>query len=157
MQQSEFTRLLDISTADAIAFAKTILLDSLPVGYVYRVFPNQSYDDNRGPDVIVYPEDSLESLDDYIEMTRDECVSFLYRDGRIPEWIDISVGGANNNLTFIDCLCCGRFTDNDEHLYYTRCQRGPFGIKSPTFPPSVPFGEKHPRFRLADIPLKRRG
>lgn len=157
MQLSDFSRLLDVSTADAIAFAKTILLDDLPVNVAYRVFPNQSHDDNRAPDVFVYPEDSLESIDDYIEMSRDECVRFLYRDGRVPEWIDISVGSADNKLTYIDCLCCGRFTDDDERLYYVRSDRGPFGIKSPTFPTSIPFGETRPRFWIADMPKRRGG
>ncbi len=151
MQQSEFTRLLDVSTANAIAFAKTQLLDDLPDEYVYRVFPNQSFDDNRDPDEIVYPDDSLKSIHDHIEMTRDDCIRYLYREGRIPEWIDISVGATDASLTYIDLRCCGRFTDNDERLYYNRCQRGPFGIKSPAFPPGIPLGEKKPKFRLADI------
>jgi hypothetical protein len=151
MQQSDFVRLLDLATADAIAFAKTMLLDQLPEKYIYRIFPNQSYDDNRDADVIVYPMDSLDSLDDYREMTRGDCIRFLYREGRIPEWIDISVGGADTNLTYVDCRCCGRFTNDDERLYYNRRERGPFGVKSPTFPHWIPMGEKSPRFRLADI------
>lgn len=156
MQLSEFAQLLDVSTADAIAFAKTMLLDHLPSNVAYRVFPNQSHDHNRRPDV-VYPDDSLNSPDDYLEMSREQCICFLYRVGRIPEWIDLSVGSADENLTYVDCLCCGRFTDEDERLYYARCERGPFGVKSPTFPTSKLFHETQPRFWLSDIPKRRRG
>jgi hypothetical protein len=154
MLLSEFTRLFDLSTSDAIAFAKTMLVDELPGEFTYRLFPNQSYDDNRAPDEIVYPDDSLESLHDFIEMSRNECINFLFRDGRIPEWIDISVGAADATRTYIYLLCCGRFTNDDNRLYYNRCQRGPFGIKSPVFPRWIPLGETNPKFRLADSPSR---
>lgn len=150
MQQADFSRLLDLATADAIALAKMMLLDELSDQYVYRIFPNQSFDGNRDAEEIVYPMDSLGSIDDYIMMTRDECISFMYREGRLPEWIDISVGAAGADLTYIDCRCCGRFTDNDQRLYYNRTGRGPFGIKSPTLPNWILPGEKIPKFRLAD-------
>jgi hypothetical protein len=154
MDLSEFTRLFDLSTEDAISFAKTILLDSLPDELRFRLFPNQSHDDNRAPDEIVYPEDSLESLDQFLELSRDDCIRFLYRDGRIPAWIDVSVGAADATRTYIHLLCCGRYTDDDNRLCYNRCQRGPFGIKSPTFPPWIPFDEKNPKFRLADCSVR---
>lgn len=150
MNVSEFSRLLDVSTANAIAFAKTMLLDELPDKYVYRIFPNQSYDGNREDDEIVYPTDSLASLNDYREMTRDDCIRFLYRDGRIAEWIDISVGAADSNFTYVDCRCCGRFTDNDEKLYYNHTNCGPFGIKSPPIPYWTRSALDRPRFSLAD-------
>ncbi|MBL8814409.1 MAG: hypothetical protein JNL58_00150 [Planctomyces sp.] len=150
MNVSEFSQLLDLATADAIAFAKTMLLDELPDKYVYRIFPNQSYDGNREDEEIVYPADSLASLNDYREMTRDDCIRFLYRDGRIPEWIDISVGAADSNLTYVHCRCCGRFTDDDEKLYYNHTNRGPFGIKSPPIPYWIRSGVEGPRFSLGD-------
>ncbi len=152
MQLTDFERLLDTATASAIAFARTMILDTLPNSYIYRVFPNQSHDENRRPDVVVYPEDSLPSLNDYIEMTREQCLIFLYRNGRIPEWVDLSVGYADAMLTYVNCHCCGRFTDDDQRLYYNHRQLGPFGVKSPIFPKSIPFGDKNPKFWISEMP-----
>ena len=87
MLLSDFATLLDMSTADAIAFARSMVLDELPDSYTYRVFPNQSCDKHLEPDEVAYPGDSLDGLHDYIEMGRDDCIRFLYRGGRVPEWI----------------------------------------------------------------------
>lgn len=139
MQQAEFARLLDLCTEKSIAYAKTMVLNKLPDHIIYRVRPNQSCDTNLSPDEVVYPEDSLESLDEFIEMDRVGCLRFLYRDGRIPVWIDVSVVAANEQSTYVDYRCCGRFTNNDNLLYYG--DQGPFSIKSPILPPEFSLEE----------------
>ena len=80
MLLSDFATLLDASTADAIAFARSMVLDELPEDFTYRVFPNQSCVEHLEPDEVVNPDDSLYDLHDYIEMGRDDCLRFLYRE-----------------------------------------------------------------------------
>jgi hypothetical protein len=143
---SEFAVLLVTSTADAIAFARSMVLDELPANYRYRVFPNQSWDGPLEPDDVVYPNDSLDDMHGYIEMGRNACIRYLYRDGRVPQWIDISVGAVAYDFTYIYLRCCGRFTADDERLYYKRFDRGPFGIKSPTIPPHIELGDRETKF-----------
>jgi hypothetical protein len=150
MLVSDFATLLDTSTANAIAFARSMVLDDLPNSYIYRVFPNQSCDEHLGPDELVYPDDSLVDVHDYIEMGRDDCIHFLYRDGRVPEWIDISVGAVDHEFTYIYLRCCGRFTANDERLYYNQFDRGPFGVKSPAIPPNIELGDREIKFWIGD-------
>lgn len=150
MLLADFAALLDTSTADAIAFARSMLLDKLPECFTYRVFPNQSCDDHLEPDEFVFPNDSLDDLHDYIEMGRNDCIRYLYRNGRVPEWIDISVGAVDDRFTYIYLRCCGRFTANDERLYYNRCDRGPFGIKSPAIPPHIELGDRQTKFWIGD-------
>lgn len=158
MLLSDFAALLDTSTADAIAFARSMVLDELPDSYTYCVFPNQSCDEHREADEVVYPDDSLDGLHDYIEMGRDDCIRFLYRDGRVPEWIDISVGAVDYDFTYIYLRCCGRFTANDERLYYKQFDRGPFGIKSPAIPPHIELGDRETKFWIGDaVQPPRRG
>lgn len=158
MLLSDFATLLDASTADAIAFARSMVLDQLPDSFAYRVFPNQSCDGHLEPDEVVYPDDSLDDLHDYIEMGRDDCIRYLYRDGRVPEWIDISVGAVDYDFTYIYLRCCGRFTANDERLYYKRFDRGPFGIKSPAIPPQFELGDRDTTFWIGDaVPPPRSG
>ena len=72
------------------------------------------------------------------------------RIGRILEWIDISVGAVDYEFTYVYCRCCGRFTANDDRLYYKKFDRGPFGIESPPLPPHVALGEEPPRFWIDD-------
>lgn len=158
MLLSDFATLLDTSTADAIAFARSMVLDELPDSIAYRVFPNQSYDEHRAHDEVVYPDDSLAHTHDYIEMGRDDCIRYLYRDGRVPQWIDISVGAVAHGLTYIYLRCCGRFTADDERLYYKQLGRGPFSIKSPAIPPHVELGDRVTKFWIGDAvqPPRRR-
>ena len=40
MLLADFAKLLDTSTADAIAFARSMVLDELPDRFTYRVFTN---------------------------------------------------------------------------------------------------------------------
>jgi hypothetical protein len=150
MLLSEFASLLETSTAEAIAFARSMVFDELPANYTYRVFPNQSYDGHREPDDVVYPNDSLDDMHDFIEMGRDDCIRYLYRDGRVPQWIDISVGAVDYDFTYIYLRCCGRFTAHDERLYYKRFDRGPFGIKSPAIPPHIDLENRNTKFWIGD-------
>jgi len=150
MLLSDFATLLDTSTANAIAFARSMVLDELPDAFTYRVFPNQSCDEHLEPDEVIYANDSLDDIHDYLLMGRDDCLGFLYRDGRIPEWIDISVGAVDYDFTYIFLRCCGRFTANDDRLYYKRFDRGPFGIKSPSIPPHVALGDRDAKFWISD-------
>ncbi len=71
-------------------FTHEILIDELPLSYSYVIFPNQSYD--RNPltgDEELFPEDSLfENKPN--GSTKDEVVKFLWRKGKVPEWINLS-------------------------------------------------------------------
>lgn len=143
----------DTATAACVAFARTLVWDELPEAKTYRVFPNQSHDARLKPDEVVYPEDTLrEGV--YLAMSRDAALRFLYRNGRVPEWIDVSVGAADREFTYVNLLCCGRFTANDERLYYRSRGQGPFGIKSPNFPPGF-VGDRGDKFWLRESPPHR--
>ena len=128
-----------------------MVLDDLPDVFTYRLFPNQSCDEHLEPDDVVFPNDSLAHIHDFTELGRDDCLQFLYRDGRVPQWIDVSVGDVDYDFTYVCLRCCGRFTRHDDRLYYRRFDRGPFGIKSPPFPPDIAIEEEKPRFWMRDI------
>jgi len=75
-------------------------------------------------------------------------VDYLWRDGKVPEWIDASVESEDGFRSFIGLRCCGRFTASEELLYHRPGGLAPFSIKSPVLPPGWENVEASGRFDL---------
>lgn len=139
MTRDDFGIILDKATASALAFAQKLVLQSLPVQPVYEVHLNQSFDELPATDSVLFPhEDNLVLK----AQSRDSVVECLFRDGRCPEWIDISAHAVGPDFTLFRLLCCGRFTSDDSRMYYHSCGLGLFGIKSPDLPKSYQDGQR---------------
>ncbi|WP_237229255.1 hypothetical protein [Rubinisphaera sp. JC750] len=152
MDKAEFAKLFQKASAACVEFAREHVTDLLPDATRYELFPNCSYDENPlREDERVFPDDRLAD-DEFHEMDATQVVDFLWRDGMVPEWIDLSVVSADEQHTVAELRCCGRFTANSELLYYRQRNMGPFGIKSPDLPVGY-FGNPQ-RFSLSDV---RRG
>ena len=78
-----------------------------------------------------------------------DVVAELWRDGAVPEWINVNVTAKAELFTLITAECCGRFTDNDAHLYYKDRGMPPFHVLSPRLPPGFTDGD---RFELPLVP-----
>ena len=133
MTRSEFMILLTDAAASSVDFARRFVENRLPKAVRFHVLLNQSYDGNAEADERVYPEDDKR---EFHSITADAVADLLVRDERCPEWIDVAVEAEGNDYTLIRVLCCGRYTDDESRMYYTRQGTGPFGIKSP----DLPFG-----------------
>jgi len=109
---------------------------ALPTSLVFDVYPNQSFDGNPlAEDEQLFPEESR-AQDDPIRMEAEaQVVEFLWRDEKVPEWIDINVASATKQHTHIRLICCGRFTATDKLLYHQQGGIPPFSVKSPWLPP----------------------
>jgi hypothetical protein len=142
MTRSEFMNLLTKATTASVDFARRLVENELPQAVRFHVILNQSYDGNATAEERVYPEDDGR---EYLCLSAEEVGSVLLREGRCPEWVDVSVEAQSATDTRVQLLCCGRFTDNPRRMYYTDRDMGPFGIKSPV----LPFGYKQgTRFRV---------
>jgi hypothetical protein len=137
--RSEFERLLRKATAAAINFARDLVLDSLPNDSQYRVVLNQSYDWKVEEGDLTFPEDAGITRSG---LSVEEVVEILYRDGRCPVWIDVSVEAVAGLTTSIRLLCAGRYTNDEARMYYVTRKMGPFGIKSPALPVGYREGQK---------------
>lgn len=145
MHREEFAKLLAKASDAAIHFARNYISQPLSPNCRYHVLLNQSHDGNATPDEVLYPED------DGVELTgldAEQVIDLLSRDRRCPEWIDVSVKAVNPDYSLLELLCCGRFADDPSMMYYTSRGMGPFGIKSPPFPPGLVKGQ---RFLLPTI------
>lgn len=135
MQKPDFRVLLIAASFEATRFGQRFVHDNLRFTFRYIVHLNESNDWNPAPESVLYPEDQGKILK--ID-TEEGVVDLLFRDGRCPEWIDISVHAVNPCFTVLRLLCCGRFTAERHRLYYEANGFGPFGIKSP----DLKFGMK---------------
>ena len=150
MDRDEFATLLDAAARWARDYARGFVLESLPDAMTFRLLFNQSNDDIeplRGCE-LVFPEDDGRQRSCRGPTAIDE----LWRDGRVPEWIDLCVSAVERRSTVIEALCCGRFTDDDRLLYHRAEGRPPFHVTSPVLPP----GYNGERFTLRWMDRRRR-
>lgn len=136
-----FKRNLRNSCLWALEYTRTIITNHLPDKLVYVVQLNSSYDSLEFSETETGEFDNQESL---IREFSDEnsVVEFLWLNGKVPEWINVSVCKENKESTYIMLLCCGRFTNNIKEIYLPQSGIAPFSIKSPALPPWYKEGEK---------------
>lgn len=137
MNKEIFQEHLSRATDLAVTFARNYVWNDLPEPRVFLVHPNQSFDGNPlSGDEVTYPSNTQADDKPIVFSTAEAVVDYLWRDDKVPEWIDISVGGEDGNHTHLQLLCCGRFTATEELLYHRDGGIPPFSVKSPVFPPS---------------------
>jgi hypothetical protein len=143
MQKETFHEHLVKATGHSFKCAREFVRDYLPESFRYFVYLNQSYDGNpREAGEHVYPDDVVRHGAEVGPLSAEQVVELLWRDGCVPEWIDISVARTDGATTFMQLFCCGRFTDSAEHLYYAKTDVCPFGCKSPPMPPGWEVGDE---------------
>ena len=128
-------------------YTRSVVLNEIPETPRYRVYANQSHDVAAdGTSLTAYPQDSLPYGEFRGPMTGVEAIDFLWRDGRVPQWIEVSVVEVAGDITFIELCCCGRYVSEEERMYYSPAM-GPFGLKGPVLPPDWDR-EKREKFDL---------
>jgi len=143
MERQRFAQHLYSATQQAIDFARQYVTNELAGDVNYLVEPNQSCDDNLREGEVVFPADSLPEGTHHGPWAAERVVEFLWRDGMVPEWIDIAVAEVpDSEGIHVGLLCCGRFTASNDLLYYSNGTVPPFGIKSPLLPPEWTVGNR---------------
>jgi len=143
MEKDKFYDHLLKATGHSFDLARQFVRDHLPDSFSYLAYLNESYDGNPlEAGERVYPDDVVRFGKPVGPLTAQQVVELLWRDGLVPEWVDISVVRTEGDQTFMQLLCCGRFTDREEHLYYSHSGVCPFGCKSPVVPPHWEIGDE---------------
>ena len=145
MTRDEFILHLKDSSLAALKFAESFVNDELTTNFDYKVTLNASADDLNNNQFDHYPEDNgIIKLD----LSETKVIELLHRKNKVPVWIDINVLKSSRKSTTFNLLCAGRFTDNENELYYkNKIGSTPFGIKSPRLPNDF-FDEK--KFNLEE-------
>ncbi len=147
MDRILFQQRFEQASARAREFARRFVEEALPDELCLRVQLNASYDGNplRG-DEVVYPGDAgTERARGLVRCRVDQAVEALWRDGKVPEWINLSVIGVRPEATVLEALCCGRYTAQEELLYHKPGGLPPFHILGPALPVGY---EESSRFSL---------
>ncbi len=154
MDRDAFLHNLNYASDSCREFTAQYVLDALPAASAFWVMLNSSHDQNLKDGEVVFPDDVETHGKCAGPLTADGVVSLLWRDGMIPEWIDIRVWEADQDTTNFELTCCGRFTADPERLYYNWADFPPFGVKGPPFPPRLALsavrGEPVEKFTLAE-------
>ncbi|MEZ9833013.1 hypothetical protein AB4341_05725, partial [Vibrio breoganii] len=110
--------------------------------YVHEIMPDKmkylvllkcSYDGNPLKDgEVVFDEDDKNLRTEYEDIN--DVADFLWRDGFIPEWIDVSAYKQDENFSYIKLACCGRYSKQKEHIYHKFLSNPPFKVNGVALP-----------------------
>lgn len=149
MDRDTFEERLRTVARKVVCFAREHVRQPLPDAVAFRVRPNQSFDDNpRVGDEVVFPDESLNEGEFLGPWTAEDAVAYMWRDGKVPEWVDAAVESEDGRCSLIGLRCCGRFTASEGLLYHRPGGLVPFSIKSPVLPPGWESGEVSGRFDI---------
>jgi hypothetical protein len=150
MDRATFENRLRSAAEKTVLFAQEHVWQTLHDDIVFLICPNQSYDGNpQIGDEEVFPKESLPEGQCHGPWGFKEVIDFLWRNGKVPEWINIAVTSEDGQRTVVALRCCGRFTAQEELLYH-RYIGGvpPFSIKSANLPPGWESVEDSGKFDL---------
>jgi hypothetical protein len=149
MKKEIFHHNLTKALERVLSFTRERVINPLPSSCRCLIFPNSSYDGHPlEDDEEVFPGESLPKGEYLGPLEAEEVVEHLWRDGKVPEWINMCVYSYDENHTYVELECCGRFTANDEALYHIRPGVPPFSVQSPALPWKWNSVEEHGKFDL---------
>lgn len=136
MLREVFATRFAASARRAWQFAQSLVCEDLPPTLVFLMRLNQSYDAHPAhPGEVRYPQDG--SRDRAVTLRRcdmDTVLGELWRDGRVPEWVDLTVVDETGTATVVEVVCCGRFTNDEARLYHAGEGAPPFHVLGPALP-----------------------
>lgn len=140
MERTVFSDHLGQATAALLTATRPCVVEHLPDPIIYLVGFGCSYDGNAlEDDERTFPDDPSSGTP-LGPWTVDQVITNLWRDGWVPEWIDMTVHAASDSFTTMLLECCGRFTTGT-HLYH-RQWKPPFSTKIGPLPPGLKDGER---------------
>ena len=149
MERATFEYRLTTAARGAVRFAREFVRQPLPDEFALLVVPNCSYDGNpRRGDEEVFPDESLPDRQHHGPWSVAEAVAFLWRAGKVPEWIDLHTVAENGVRSLVELRCCGRFSADEELLYHQYGGFAPLHVVSPPLPPDWQGAEASGRFDL---------
>ena len=147
MEKDTFSLLLEKASTFSRIAGMNYVTDSLPEDFRYCLNINSAYENLKETE-FTYPEKALGLREYWGPKTKEEIIEYLWVDGKVPVWIDVSVYRTDSEHTYIDLEACNRFSENEELYDYKDRNLGPFGIKSPVFPPE--WHEDEGKFSLTE-------
>ena len=115
-------------------FTRTLVTTPLPDPIKYIVLYGCSYDGNPlREDEETFPVDYAQEPP--ATTSPEEVADLLWRNGFIPEWINVTVDREDGEQTHIKLECCGRYSALPRMMYHVQEGRPPFHVLGPPMPP----------------------
>jgi hypothetical protein len=135
MDREVFSQRFGLAHAQALELARSTVTDELPSSVRFLLKPNSSHSsDPLYDDEEIFPEDTRPEQPYVGPLNEDEAVAWLWRHGKVPEWIDLAVLRQDGRHSYFGLLCCGRFTGQDYLLYHQDEGYPPFHATPPRPP-----------------------
>jgi hypothetical protein len=149
MDQDLLAQRLELATKQTLEFTQQDVWNVLPARTQYLVFPSRygaQHTVQTGE--MVFLEDAQRNPRYVGPLDVAGVVAFLWREGFIPAWIDMSVYAVDETTTYLELLCCARFTNQERLLYYRDSATCPILVCGPHIPPPGWENEKDGKFDL---------
>ena len=127
-------------------FAQPFVVEALPRSLRFNFTAAQRTPDQNGR--IKFLGGRLLSPEELVAVEPIRARKYLWVDGKVPQWINLTVEAADDDHTYIEVRVCDRLASSMEHLYHTREGSPPFHILSPALPPEWESVEKNGKFSL---------
>ena len=135
MDKQDFKQNLKKSVEGLIEFTQVMVINKLPKKVMFIIKTNCSYDGNELiDDEEIYPEDKIGESSPINPAEEQMVIDYLWRNGKVPEWINVQVDSCDEKNSYISLECCGRFTASENLLYHKNEGRPPFHSLSPSIP-----------------------
>src|SRR5277367_5240665 len=114
MTRDDFSQNLRKATSSSHEKTLMFVENELKPPFIFMVKLNQSFDGNPLANGEIIPKEVQSKGQELIgPLSYDEVVILLWRDGFVPEWVDIIPWAATaDGLTF-RLICCGRFAESE--------------------------------------------
>lgn len=136
MEKSVFEGRLLKASEEAFILAKDIITEQLSTTFRYIIVQNQSNDSNSSAQAqIGFRQELIPANPSAEPLSSTKVAGHLWRDSKIPEWIDISVDYTNSDFTCMVLRCCAKYS-SIESPRWTLSQKdlAPFSLRYPKFP-----------------------
>ncbi len=119
MTQGDFQTNLREAIRSTLETTRRFVSDELPDKARLLIVPNCSYDGNSlKDDEEIFPGEEVPQWTTLPAKNEAEAAAFLYRKGKVPEWINVKVDFVDSQYSYLILECCGRFTGMEKHLYH---------------------------------------
>ncbi len=156
MEKETFREHLVDATIEAHQFASEFIEEYLPTSFCYRIRSSRTIagTPSLSGELASRDDSARERAKSPQNLHLDDVVGILWRNGKVPIWINIAAFDETGSETLIELTCSGDFTSDDARLYHT--QFPPFEIHSPTYPASMGIESNRRLNQSSDGPINRR-
>ncbi|MGE6355364.1 hypothetical protein ACQKCJ_15965 [Flavobacterium sp. NPDC079362] len=129
MTKEDFKINLEKALKGLLDFTQEMVTNKLPHDYKFIIKTNCSYDGNElENDEEIYPDDKINETNSINPATKSTAIDYLWRNGKVPQWINVQVSSCDANFSYITLECCGRYSAFLNH------KDGPFRGSGPSIP-----------------------